>query len=313
MSPRSQTTTARRPVPRARVVMASSSSRCKRSRCIWKTKVDASSCGAGTPPEKSRVAASGTVTTRKPNDSRRSLSMARAVVLPPHGPPVSTTRYSDSSTGIPDVPCCRSVRSCTSRSLSCACCCCTRASSAASRVSCLRRDTRARYAAANAAVAIAAMMPTVDDDIAGEPDSVAVHCGTTDSRQRDDPVALTEEIKQLLQNNYYRHCSQYNKQQKRQRTPHEEAPARGEKSRRCALSAPSPAYRIRGSHRPHHSSWPDVACLLLERDGPFLDSLGLGIKHNSSLRKALHVMHNEALWARAMEPVPSAVGRARAL
>eukprot|EP00962_Isochrysis_galbana_P019995 scaffold5834_cov107-Isochrysis_galbana.AAC.9 len=52
----------------------------------------------------------------------------------------------------------------------------------------------------------------------------------------------------------------------RQRTPHEEAPARGEKPRRGALSAPSPAYRSRGSHRPHHSSWPDVARLLLERD-----------------------------------------------
>jgi len=87
----------------------------------------------------------------------------------------------------------------------------------------------------------------------------------------------------------------------------------GEKARRGALSAPSPAYRIRGSHRPHHSSSsrPDVARLLLERDGPVLDSLS--IKHNSSLRKVLHVMHNEALWTRAMEPVSSAVDRARAL
>eukprot|EP00962_Isochrysis_galbana_P019983 scaffold5832_cov109-Isochrysis_galbana.AAC.3 len=38
--------------------------------------------------------------------------------------------------------------------------------------------------------------------------------------------------------NNYRHCSHYNKQQERQRTPHEEAPARGDKPSRGALSAP---------------------------------------------------------------------------
>eukprot|EP00967_Tisochrysis_lutea_P097197 scaffold142686_cov31-Tisochrysis_lutea.AAC.4 len=57
---------------------------------------DASLDGSGTPPEKSIVAVSGTVTTRKPNSSRRALIRASAVVLPPHGPPVSTTRYSGS-------------------------------------------------------------------------------------------------------------------------------------------------------------------------------------------------------------------------
>eukprot|EP00962_Isochrysis_galbana_P053602 scaffold25052_cov110-Isochrysis_galbana.AAC.5 len=43
--------------------------------------------------------------------------------------------------------------------------------------------------------------------------------------------------------NNYGHCSHYNAQQTRQGTPQKEAPARGgEKARRSALSAPSPAY-----------------------------------------------------------------------
>eukprot|EP00962_Isochrysis_galbana_P014511 scaffold4156_cov101-Isochrysis_galbana.AAC.2 len=53
----------------------------------------------------------------------------------------------------------------------------------------------------------------------------------------------------------------------------------GEKARRSALSAPSPAYGIRGSHRPHPSSRPDVARLLLEGDGDGPLLYCLGIKH----------------------------------